>query len=246
MNPSTPRYSLPVRNLLALGLITLSFAGPVLLPAAEPKTELADAIKKLTDQPNYSWTITQKTTGSESAARRDGNIEGKTEKGGLLFVKASSGDTAYQVAFKGEKVVVNLNEDWIEPSELPVDNGRLEERLKALKTTPADQATTLAEKSKELKSETAGEYSGDLTPEAAKSFFKQLGRRAAEATDAKGTVKFWTKDGRLTKYEFVVQGKITAGTDKKEVEISRTTTVEIKDVGSTKISLPDAAKNRLS
>ena len=216
--------------------------------AAEPKTELTDAIKKLGEQPNYSWSITQKTVGSESAARRDGSgIEGKAEKSGLVYVKTSSGENTYEAAFKGEKIIVNLNEDWIEPSELPVDNGRIEARLKALKITPVDQATSLADKSTNLKKE-GSEYSGELTPEAAKSFFQQLGRRAAEATEATGTLKIWTTDGRLSKYEFKVQGKIKAGAgeDKKDVEISRTTTVEIKEVGSTKITLPEGARNRLS
>ncbi|HXJ59827.1 MAG TPA: hypothetical protein VNU68_24550 [Verrucomicrobiae bacterium] len=227
-------------------LSVLALAPGPQAPAAEPKTDIADAIKKLADQANYSWTVTQKTSGSETAARRDGGIEGQAEKGGLVLVKTTSGDTSYQAAFKGEKVVVNFNEDWVEPSELPVDNGRIEQRLKALKTTPVEQATSLAEKSKDLKAAKDGEYSGELTSEAALAFFKLLGRRAMEATEAKGTVKFWVKDGRLAKYEFAVQGKITTGTDKKEVEISRTTTVEVKEVGSTKISLPEGARNRLS
>jgi hypothetical protein len=54
------------------------------------------------------------------------------------------------------------------------------------------------------------------------------------------------RDGRLAKYEIKVQGKIAVGTDKREVNISRTTTVEVKDVGTTKINLPDSAKSRLS
>src|SRR5262245_13581737 len=225
-----------------LGVLTLAALTNPQASGAEPKTEIADAIKKLPSQANYSWTVTQKTTGSETAARRDGGIEGQAEKSGLVKIKTTTGDNSYQAAFKGDKVVVNFNEDWIEPSELPVDNGRIEQRLKALKTTPVDQATSLAEKSKDLKAKD-GEYSGELTSEAALEFFKQLGRRAMEATEAKGTVKFWVKDGRLTKYEFAVQGKITTGTDKKEVEIGRTTTVDIKEVGSTKISLPEVARN---
>jgi hypothetical protein len=76
--------------------------------------------------------------------------------------------------------------------------------------------------------------------------FALLGRRAAEAPEAKGTVKFWVKDGQLTKYEFVVRGKITVGEAKREVDLSRTTTVEIKEAGSTKVSLPEDAKKKLS
>jgi hypothetical protein len=58
-------------------------------------------------------------------------------------------------------------------------------------------------------------------------------------------VKFWIKDGRLAKYEFSVRGKITVGEDKHEVDISQTTTVAIKDAGSTKISLPEDARKKL-
>jgi hypothetical protein len=76
--------------------------------------------------------------------------------------------------------------------------------------------------------------------------FSLLGRRAAEAPEAKGSVKFWVKDGRLAKYQFSVQGKITVGDDKREVEVSRLMTVEIKDVGSTKVSLPEEARKKLS
>jgi hypothetical protein len=231
-------------SLLTTGLLAFLLAVPAF--AAEPKAELKDAIQKLREQPNYSWTIKQKTEGSESASRRDGSMEGKAEKSGLVLVKAASGDNAYEVAFKGEKVVVNYNEDWIEPSELPVDSGRIEERLKALKITPVDQASSFATNTTDLKKDASGEYSATMPAEEALAAFKKLGRRAADATEAKGTLKFWIKDGRLDKYEFKVQGKFTVGADKKEVDLTRTTTVEIKDVGSTKISLPEGARNRLS
>lgn len=215
------------------------------LASADPKSELTDAIKKLSDQPNYSWTSTPKVEGS-NAGRKQGPLDGKTEKGGVTHLKGSSGDNSYEAAFKGEKVIVNYSGDWVSPSELPVDDGRLEGRLKALKVTPVEEAGKLLAKTKEIKKGESGEYAGELEPDAAKAAFALLGRRAAEATEAKGNVKFWLKDGRLAKFEFKVEGKITVGTDKKEVEISRTTTVEIKDVGSTKISLPEDASKRLS
>ena len=50
----------------------------------------------------------------------------------------------------------------------------------------------------------------------------------------------------LSKYQYKVQGKLTVGEDKREVEINRTTTVEIKDLGSTKVKLPEEAKKKLS
>jgi hypothetical protein len=104
----------------------------------------------------------------------------------------------------------------------------------------------LVKKTGELKKESDGLYTGELAPEAARELFHLLGRRAAEATEAQGSVKFWIKEGQLSKYEFVVQGKITVGEDKREVDLRRTTTVEIKEVGATKVSFPDEAKKKLS
>ncbi len=125
------------------------------------------------------------------------------------------------------------------------ETGRFAKRVKALKD-PAETAQELASKAGELKKDPDGVYSGDLTAEGAKELFGRLGRRAAEAKETKGSVKFWIKDGLLTKYEFNLKGKMTVGDDKREVDVSRTVTVEIKEVGSTKVSLPEAATKKLS
>jgi len=102
------------------------------------------------------------------------------------------------------------------------------------------------DKSQSLKS-AEGVISGDLTEAGAKSFLTFGGRRqnadAPGPKDAKGSVKFWVKDGELTKYEYNVQGKIV-GREDTEIPINRTTTVEIKDVGKTKLTLPDEAKKK--
>ena len=48
----------------------------------------------------------------------------------------------------------------------------------------------------------------------------------------------------LTKYQYNVQGTINRNDE--DVDIDRTTTVEIKDVGTTKITVPEEAKNKMS
>jgi hypothetical protein len=204
---------------------------------------VSDAITKLGGESDYSWTATPKTEGSKSGSRQ-GPIEGKTEKSGLTRLKGSAGDTSYEVGFKGEKIVVNFNGDWLSAAELG-ENGSAIQRLKAFKK-PVDEAAGLVKKTKDLKKESDGVYGGELAPDAAKGMFATLGRRAAEASEAQGSVKFWVKEGRLAKYEFIVKGRITVGEDKRDVEITRTTTVEIKDVGSTKVTFPDEAKKKLS
>src|SRR5438105_2751308 len=182
-------------------LLSLSVA------CADTKTEVTDAIKKLGEQSNYSWTHKLKTEGSESA-RRQGPIDGKTEKDGFTYLKGSTTETTYEVAAKGDKMVVNYNGDWLSTAEIGENNSAVR-RLKALKK-PVEEAQSLVGKATELKRED-GLYSGDLAADAAKALFALLGRRAAEAPEANGSVKFWVKDGQLTKFEVTVRGKITVG-----------------------------------
>jgi len=242
--PTIP--SMKTGPILLRSALALAFAWFAVTPsrAADAKANLTAAIQKLADEPNYSWSSAAKNEGTESN-RKPPAVDGKTEKAGITYLKSNAGETSYEVAFKGEKIAVKLAEDWIEPSELPVDASRLETRLRAFKT-PTKEATELLGKATDLKEEQDGAYSAKLPPDAAKAVFATLGRRAAEAAEAAGNLKFWVRDGRLAKYEIKVQGKITVGTDKREVNISRTTTVEVKDVGTTKINLPDSAKSRLS
>src|SRR5215468_4518854 len=94
-------------------LLVLSLAGA----NADPKTEVGDSIKKLGEQSSYSWISTPKTEGSESA-RRQGPIEGKTEKGGVTYLKGSLGEISYEAASKGDKMIVNYNGSWLSTADI--------------------------------------------------------------------------------------------------------------------------------
>src|SRR5580765_8727387 len=191
--------------------VTFIFAASLLIAKSDPKTEVRDAIKKLAEQSGYSWTSTPKIEGSQSA-RRQSPIEGKVEKNGFSYMKGSAGDITYEVIAQDKKMVVNYNGDWLSTAEIG-ENERAVQRLKAFKK-PVEEAESLIGKTSEIKKESDDLYSGDLTPDAAKAFFSLLGKRAAEAPEANGSVKFWVKDGQLTKYEYKVGGKITVGEDK--------------------------------
>jgi len=112
---------------------------------------------------------------------------------------------------------------------------------------PAAEAEDLAGKAKELTKTTDG-FSGDLTEAGAKEMLSRGPRRpgadAPATSNAKGTVKFWVKDGVLAKYELHVQGTVSVNGNDRDVD--RTTTVEIKDVGTTKVEAPEDAKKKLS
>ena len=61
-----------------------------------------------------------------------------------------------------------------------------------------------------------------------------------EVSNAKGEVKLWVTDGVLSKYKVHVTGTVSFNGNDREVD--RTTTTEIKDVGSTKLDVPAEAK----
>ena len=103
----------------------------------------------------------------------------------------------------------------------------------------------MAAAAKELKKD-GDVYASDLTEDGAKAMMTFGGRRGGgpTITNPSGSVKFWLKDGVLTKYEFKVKG--TMSFNGNDIDVDRDTTVEIKDVGSTKVTVPDEAKKKLS
>ena len=112
--------------------------------------------------------------------------------------------------------------------------------------TPDAIVTNLVDKVAALKID-GGAYAGDLTEDGAKSLLS-MGRRPGggagpDISNAKGSVKFWLKDGLLVKYELKVSGTVSFNGNDRDVD--RTTTVDIKDVGTTKVEVPDEAKKKL-
>jgi hypothetical protein len=231
------------RNLL-FGTITL-LAGS-LLAADSPKNDITSAAKKLGDKANYSWKMTVAVP--EGSRWRPGPTEGQAEKDGVTHLTMSFGDNSYQPFLKGEKgAVTNPDGGWqtladMENAEGP---GRFFGRYFRSFKAPAAQAADLAARAKALKQE-GDAISGELNEEVTRELLSMRragGTDGPTVTDAKGSVKFWVKDGLLSKYEFKVQGKVSF--DGNEREVDRTTTVEIKDVGSTKVEIPEEVKKQL-
>jgi len=223
---------------------TLVLSGTLVAAAAGPKDEIAAAAKKLAQQPNYSWKTTFVVP--EGTQFRPGPREGKSEKDGCTFVKMSFGDNTMQFVIKGDKAaILNREGSWQLASELANAEGpgRFLAMFARSITTPAAQAAHLASSAKELKKE-GDVYSGDLSEEGAKSELTfGRGGDGPEVSSPKGTVKFWLKDGKLVKYEYHLQGKMAFGGN--DVDIDRTATVEIKDVGKTKLEIPKEAQEML-
>jgi hypothetical protein len=237
------------RNLL-IGTILLT--GGALL-AADPKDDVTAAAKKLAGKDNYSWK--QNTENAGGGGFGGGAAEGKTQKDGLIWMsRQGRNDNTIVSLKKGEKGAIKTQDGWQSLEELTAGGGGgggggggrfMAMGMRNMKA-PADQAADLVSKVKELKKD-GDAYSGDLTEDGAKSLLSFGGGRGGgngpEISGAKGSVKFWLKDGLLAKYEMKVKGTVSFGGNDRDVD--RTTTVEINDVGSTKIDVPDEAKKKL-
>ncbi|MDX1952964.1 MAG: hypothetical protein SFY81_12350 [Verrucomicrobiota bacterium] len=231
-----------IHVLLALtGLITAS------LCAAEPKESVKSAADALVNKGSYSWkTSVQSAAGQNN--RQPGPTEGKTEKEGYTHVKMTRGDTNFEVVMKGEKFAVKGQEGWQNAADMEGgDNrGRFMSRMWQNYKTPAIEAKDLVEKTKEIKM-ADGVYSGELSEEGVKTYLT-MGRRnnpdAPAPKNAKGSAKFWIKDGVLSKYEYHVKGSMEVNGETREID--RTTTVEISEAGNSKVTVPEEAKKKLS
>ncbi len=226
---------------------SLLLCGSLGAAEADAKADVKAAAKKLADKANYSWTSTIKSDGGPGGNFRPGPTAGQTDAG-LVYLKLSFGDLTIESLVKGDKAATKTEEGWQNVDELEGNRAFMARRLKTYKA-PAQEAQDLADKAKSLKKD-GDAIAGDLSEEAVKELLS-FGRRPnadnprPAPKDAKGSVKFWVKDGALTKVEFNVQGKVT-GRDDAEISINRTTTIEIKDAGTTKLTAPEEAKKKLS
>jgi len=241
-------------------IAVLSLALAPALFAEGPADDVKAAAKKLTES-GYTWTI--------SNPGRDGgpgmSTEGKAGKDGVVCLKNTFGDRTSETIIKAGKAAVKTDDGWKSGEELAAASegegggrgrgmGAFAARMAENYKTPAAEIETLLAGTKDLKKD-GDAISGDLTEDAAKERLAggRGGRRPGGGgdnsnrpapTNAKGSVKFWIKDGALAKYELTVSGSI-AGRDGETRDINRTSTVEFKDVGATKLEIPSEAAAKL-
>jgi len=226
-------------------------SGALLADDATPKDKVANAAKKLADSDNYSWTTTVERPNSNF---RIGPTQGKTQKDGLIYVVFSGrDDNTIPALVKNGKGAIKTEDGWTSLEDAAKDDGGggfnfgrfMAMRMQNMKP-PTQEAIDIADKTKSL-SEADGVISGDLTEDGVKSlasFGRRRGGNPPEINNPKGSVKFWIKDGALTKFQYTVSG--TREFNGEDRPIDATTTTEIKDVGSTKINIPDEAKSKMS
>lgn len=220
---------------------------------AGPREDLKAAVGKLAEAPNYSWTT---ATELEGAQWRPGTVSGKAEKGGYAVIKQERDGNVTTAVVKGERGVVQTDDGWKTAEELRASaqgggggGGAMRGAVLLRTRPPADEAAHLLEKVKELKM-ADGVISGDLTEEGAKELM-MFGRRGGggggqfpEPKNTKGWVKCWVKDGQLTKMQVQVSG--TYSRNGEDRDMTRTSTHELKDIGTTKLEVPEEARKKLA
>lgn len=230
--------------------LTMLAAGS-LLADGSPKDDVTSAATALGAQPNYSW---RTTVEAGNGGFRRGPTDGKTEKDGYTTLSMSFNDNTTELVIQGTNAAVKTPDGgWQSSAEATQDNGggggfnpaafivRMAQNYK----TPAVEAASLAGQTQGLTAGTNG-ISGDLTEEGAKALltFRRGGNGdGPTVSDAKGSVTFWVTDGKLTKYQTHVTGTVSFNGNDRDVD--RTTTTEIKDVGTTKVEVADDAKKKL-
>ncbi|MDB6067503.1 MAG: hypothetical protein JWR26_3711 [Pedosphaera sp.] len=232
------------RNLLFAAMMLV--AGSLLAADSTPKDDVTNAAKKLAEKDNYSWKSTVEIGGGVGAPF-GGLTEGKTEKSGVICLTMTRRDTSMEVFMKTGKGAFKGQDGWqtfAEAAEAQQGPGRFIGLMMQNFKAPAAQVENLADKIKELK-KTDDVYAGDLTEEGAKALlsFRPGGGGGDAPANAKGSIKIWLKDGIVSKFQIKLQGTIQVNGEDRDID--RTTTVEIKDVGTTKISVPEEAAKKL-
>jgi hypothetical protein len=218
-------------------------AGSVIAANAEPKDDVMDAVKKLADGGNYTWTATVE------AQFGAGTTKGKTDKTDGTFYTQTRGDNSTDVAVVNGKAALKTDDGWKTAEDAAAGAqgmGAFMARMLQNYKTPADQAASYIDKIDNI-TKTDDGYSADLTPDMVKQL-AAFGRRRGggngatppEITDPKGSIKIWIKDGVISKTVLTIGGSVSFNGN--DVQIDRTTTTEYSDVGSTKVVIPDEAK----
>ena len=222
---------------------------------ADVAEDVKSAASKLADAANYSWTATTEIEGGQWTPAP---VKGKAIKGGAAVITSERDGTTTTAVLQGTNGVASTDEGWKTAEELRAAAGagggggnRGGMRAGALlrNPLPAASLTKLVEKSKDLKAGGAGVIAGVLSDEGAKEFAlmgrggRPGGQTPPEPKNAKGSVQFWLKEGQVQKIRLKVSATMTVNGEDRDMV--RTTTWEIRDVGTTTVEVPAEAKKHL-
>ncbi|HEY1660817.1 MAG TPA: hypothetical protein VGI03_00215 [Verrucomicrobiae bacterium] len=231
------KYSLA----LALGLLAAGSA------VADTNTvaSVNAAVAKLDAAANYSWTVNIQLPKSQFTPSP---VNGVTEKGGYSMVSEDINGDTLQAVFKGDKAAIKGQDDWQSLAQADDQTAMMGGFL----VNPGTAATEVAKILKDagdLSADTNGVISGNFTDAGATdqmTFRGRNGNTPPPPKNAKGSLKFWLNpDGSLAKFETHLDAQVAFGQDQDPQDFEAIRTVEIHDVGTTKVTVPDGAMKAL-
>ena len=226
--------------LVAATMLTSS----LLVAQAGPADDVTSAAQKLGGEANYSWKMT--VVVPADSRFKPGPSEGKTEKSGVTYVKMSFRENTTEIYMEGTNAVLtDPDGGWQTLADAASDDqgpGRFMVGMVRNFKTPDLQAADLVADAQDLE-ETNGAYASALSTDGAKKLMTFRRGGNATVSNPAGTVMFWVSNGELTKFEYHVTGMMNFGDN--DVPVDRDTTVEISDVGTTKIEVPDDVKSKM-
>jgi hypothetical protein len=203
------------------------------LAAPTADDDLGKVISTVTGADGYAFTV-RETPRAE--------VEGRYQKDRPAFFKADRIDFLK----KGDVLLYKRDDKWqqsktgIQSDPLIVLGASAKVRGARL---PHEELALLQKHLRDVKKvEEKGQtiYRGDLAEEGARLLAKTEDRDVAR----RGTVRLWVDDkGRLERYEIVIRLRGKRGNAEVDGESSRTVT--LKDIGATKVDVPDEAKKLL-
>lgn len=233
--------------------LTAALAGSAAADPAGSADDLKSAVRKLSEAASYTWSVESSAAGDTAEKYAAGPLDGKTEKGGFTWIRTRE-TPPIEIGLKAQKMVVRLDEGWALEQDL-ASGARLRPHanltlVRSLKThpRPAAQAALLLKHSKDLKEGVPGYFTATLEEAGVKELLRQSIRmgRNPEVTPKDGTVAFTTRDGVVVRYEYSLHGDVSypapaASTWTAELR----STVDIKEIGTTSVELPEEARKKL-
>jgi hypothetical protein len=233
-----------------LFMVLAVFLAGSLLAADEEKEAVKAALQK-TAGAGYAW----------KAPPRDG----KAGTDGTLYIRETKRNRAIEIFIKDGKVAIKPRAAWRTLAEVQAASGdntgggrfAIYKDFKA----PVARVGELLEHVTNLKT-ADGATSGDLTEEAINALvalddnsvtfrgsladpldFKLPKPEGNGTVITNGVVRFWIKDGGVAKVECQIRGVVNKENEKTGVELQDA--IEFTDIGSTTVTVPDEAAEKL-
>jgi hypothetical protein len=208
-------------------------------PASAGDEDLTKALQKAAALERYAFQIEEKPGKGAGAA-----VEGAYQKGQPLSLKADK----IEFFKAGDVLIYKQGDAWkrskrgVEPDPLIVLGAVAKVNAARLPHEELAALGKLLEKAKKADRTEDGNtvYAGDLSEEAA----KKLAPTESQGVARGGTAKVWVNgDGAVVKYALSIRLKGRQGN--AEVDGTTEKSVQLREIGSAKVEVPEAAKKAL-